>query len=257
MAQYLYGRWPVLESLRAGRRSFQQLLIAEGIEEKGVVETIQTAAQQQGINIRRVPRRVIDDLSKNANHQGIAMRVGDYPYVDIDAILQTAGSRNERPLLLILDLLKDPQNVGTMLRVADSVGIHGIILQERRGVEVTPAVVSASSGAVEHLNVSIVTNLVTAMRRLKEEGVWLVGLDIGPETMTLDQVDLDRPIALVMGSEGEGLRRLVRETCDLKITIPMRGHVHSLNVATAGSIALYAAWQARRWEGWTRPAGEK
>ena len=257
MAQYLYGRWPVLESLRAGRRSFQQLLIAEGIEEKGTVDAIQVAAQQQGVNIRRVPRRVIDDLSKNANHQGIAMRVGDYPYVDIDTILQTASSRSERPLLLILDLLKDPQNVGTMLRVADSVGIHGIILQERRGVEVTPAVVSASSGAVEHLNVSIVTNLVTAMRRLKEEGVWLVGLDIGPEAMTLDQVDLDRPIALVMGSEGEGLRRLVRETCDLNITIPMRGHVHSLNVATAGSIALYAAWQARRWEGWTRPAEEK
>ncbi len=254
MAQYLYGRWPVLESLRAGRRGFQQLLIAEGIEEKGTVDAIQIAAQQHNINIRRVPRRVIDDLSKNANHQGVALRVGDYPYVDIDAILQTAGSRGERPLLLILDLLKDPQNVGTMLRVADSVGIHGIILQERRGVEVTPAVVSASSGAVEHLNVSIVTNLVTAMRRLKEEGVWLVGLDIGPEAVTLDQVDLDRPIALVMGSEGEGLRRLVRETCDMKITIPMRGHVHSLNVATAGSIALYAAWQARRWEGWSRPA---
>jgi 23S rRNA (guanosine2251-2'-O)-methyltransferase len=254
MAQYLYGRWPVLESLRAGRRNFQQLLLAEGVEEKGTIEAIQAAAQQQNISIRRVPRRVIDDLSKNANHQGVAMRVGDYPYVEIDDILQAASSRGERPLLLILDLLKDPQNVGTMLRVADSVGIHGIILQERRGVEVTPAVVSASSGAVEHLNVAIVTNLVTAMRRLKEEGVWLVGLDIGPEAMTLDQVDLDRPLALVMGSEGEGLRRLVRETCDLKITIPMRGHVHSLNVATAGSIALYAAWQARRWEGWTHPA---
>jgi 23S rRNA (guanosine2251-2'-O)-methyltransferase len=254
MAQYLYGRWPVLESLRAGRRNFQQLLIAEGIEEKGTIDAIQAAAQQRNINIRRVPRRVIDDLSKNANHQGVSMRVGDFPYVEIDAILQTAISRGERPLLLILDLLKDPQNVGTMLRVADSVGIHGIILQERRGVDVTPAVVSASSGAVEHLNVAIVTNLVTAMRRLKEEGVWLVGLDIGPEAMTLDQVDLDRPLALVMGSEGEGLRRLVRETCDLRITIPMRGHVHSLNVATAGSIALYAAWQARRWEGWTQPA---
>jgi 23S rRNA (guanosine2251-2'-O)-methyltransferase len=253
MTQYLYGRWPVLESLRAARRNFQQLLIAEGVEEKGTVDAIQTAAQQQNINIRRVPRRVIDDLSKNANHQGVTLRVGDFPYVDIDDVLQTASSRGERPLLLILDLLKDPQNVGTMLRVADSVGIHGIILQERRGVEITPAVVSASSGAVEHLNVAIVTNLVTAMRRLKEEGVWLVGLDIGPDAMTLDQVDLERPIALVMGSEGEGLRRLVRETCDLKITIPMRGHVHSLNVATAGSIALYAAWQARRWEGWTRP----
>jgi 23S rRNA (guanosine2251-2'-O)-methyltransferase len=253
MTQYLYGRWPVLESLRAGRRSFQQLLLAEGIEEKGTVEAIQYTAQQRGVNMRRVPRRVLDDLSKNANHQGVALRVEDYPYVELDAILQTAASRNERPFLLILDLLKDPQNVGTMLRVADSVGVHGVVLQERRGVEVTPAVVNASSGAVEHLNVTIVTNLVTAMRRLKEEGVWLVGLDIGPDAMTLDQMDMDRPIGLVMGSEGEGLRRLVSETCDLKITIPMRGHVDSLNVATAGSIALYAAWQARRWEGWTRP----
>ncbi len=253
MTQYLYGRWSVLESLRAGRRNFQQLLLAEGIDEKGTVEAIQAAGQQRGVDLRRVPRRVIDDLSKNANHQGVALRTGDYPYVDLDAILQTAAGQNEKPFLLILDLLKDPQNAGTLLRVADSVGVHGIVLQERRGVEVTPAVVNASSGAVEHLNVSIVTNLVTAMRHLKEEGVWLVGLDIGPDVMTLDQVDLNRPIALVMGSEGEGLRRLVRETCDMRITIPMRGHVHSLNVATAGSIALYAAWQARAWEGWTRP----
>jgi 23S rRNA (guanosine2251-2'-O)-methyltransferase len=120
-------------------------------------------------------------------------------------------------------------------------------------VDITSSVVNASSGAVEHLNVSVVTNLVTAMRRLKEEGVWLVGLDIGPDTMTLDKADLNRPVALVMGSEGEGLRRLVRETCDLRITLPMRGHVESLNVATAGSIALYAAWQARGWQGWTPP----
>jgi 23S rRNA (guanosine2251-2'-O)-methyltransferase len=157
----------------------------------------------------------------------------------------------EKPFLLILDLLQDPQNVGALLRVADAVGVHGVLLQERRGVDVTPAVVNASSGAVEHLNVTVVTNLVTVMRRLKEEDVWLVGLDIGPDTATLDQVDLDRPLAVVMGSEGEGLRRLVRETCDLRITLPMRGHVLSLNVATAGSIALYAAWQARGWQGWT------
>jgi 23S rRNA (guanosine2251-2'-O)-methyltransferase len=221
------------------------------------VDAIQAAAQQHGVDVRRVPRRVIDDLAKNANHQGVALRTGDYPYVELDHILQTAARVGEKPFLLILDLLKDPQNAGTLLRVADSVGVHGILLQERRGVEVTPAVVNSSSGAVEHLNVSIVTNLVTTMRRLKEEGVWLVGLDIGPDAMTLDQVDLNRPVALVLGSEGEGLRRLVRETCDMRITIPMRGHVHSLNVATAGSIALYAAWQARGWEGWTRPAEQK
>lgn len=251
MTHYLYGRWPVLESLRAGRRTFEQLLLAEGIDEKGVIETIAKTARERDVNIRRVPRRVIDDLSKDANHQGVALRTGDYPYVELDDILQTAAERGEAPFVLVLDLLKDPQNVGALLRVADSVGVHGVVLQERRGVDVTASVVSASSGAVEHLNVSVVTNLVTAMRRLKEEDVWLVGLDIGPGTDTLDKVDLDMPIGLVMGSEGEGLRRLVRETCDLRITIPMRGHVQSLNVATAGSVALYAAWQARDWQGWT------
>lgn len=253
MSEYLYGRWPVLESLRAGRRRFEQLLLAEGVDEKGIIETIIGAAQERGVNLRRVPRRVIDDLSKNANHQGVALRVGAYPAVDLDAILSVPGERGEKPFLLILDLLKDPQNVGALLRVADAVGIHGVILQERRGVDITPAVVSASSGAVEHLNVTTVTNLVTAMRRLKEEGIWLVGLDIGPDTQTLDKVDLDMPVALVMGSEGEGLRRLVRETCDLRIMLPMRGHVLSLNVATAGSIALYAVWQRRGWIGWQPP----
>lgn len=253
MAEYLYGRWPVLESLHAGRRQFEQLLLSEGIEEKGTVTDIIEAAADREINMRRVPRRVIDDLSKDANHQGVALRVGAYPYVALEDTLSAARERNERPFLLVLDLLKDPQNVGALLRVADAVGVHGVLMQERRSVEVTPAVVNASSGAVEHLNVVVVTNLVTAMRNLKEEGVWLVGLDIGPGTTTLDQVDLNLPLALVLGSEGEGLRRLVRETCDLLITLPMRGHVLSLNVATAGSIALYAAWQARRWEGWAPP----
>jgi len=253
MTEYLYGRWPVLETLRAGRRKFEQLLLAEGIDEKGTVTDILEAAAGRGINVRRVPRRVLDDLSKNGNHQGVALRAGGYPYVSLEDTLNTARSRDERPFLLVLDLLKDPQNVGALLRVADAVGVHGVVLQERRGVDVTPAVVSASSGAVEHLNVAVVTNLVTAMRRLREEGIWLVGLDIGPDTATLDKVDLNLPVALVLGSEGEGLRRLVRETCDLRITLPMRGHVSSLNVATAGSIALYAAWQARQWEGWTPP----
>jgi len=183
----------------------------------------------------------------------VAMRVGDYPYVELDALLRVCQERGEPPFLLVLDLLKDPQNVGALLRAADSVGVHGVVLQERRGVGVTPAVVSASSGAVEHMNVAIVTNLVMAMRRLKEEGVWLVGLDIGPDAITPDRVDLNRPLALVMGSEGEGLRRLVRDTCDLRVTLPMRGHVQSLNVATAGAIALYIAWQARGWPGWRPP----
>ncbi len=255
MAEYLYGRWPVLESLRAGRRHFQQLLLAEGIDEKGAVDEIVAAAQQRGVDVRRVPRRVVDDLAKNANHQGVALRVTGYPYADPDAVLALARERGEPPFVLVLDLLKDPQNVGALLRVADSVGVHGVVMQERRAVEVTPAVVSASSGAVEHLLVSQVTNLVTAMRHLKEEGVWLIGLEIGPEAVTIDKADLNRPLALVMGSEGGGLRRLVAETCDMRVMLPMRGHVASLNVATAGSIALYAAWQARGWQGWSPAQG--
>lgn len=255
MSDYLYGRWPVLEALRAGRRNFQQLLLAEGVDEKGIVETIVRTAQQVGVNIRRVPRRIIDDLSKDANHQGIALRSSGYPYVSLEAMLEAAQARGEPPLLLVLDLLQDPQNVGALLRVADSVGVHGVVLQERRAVEVTPAVVSASSGAAEHLNIALVTNLVTAMRHLKEADVWLAGLDVDPSAQTIDRVDLNMALGLVLGSEGDGMRRLVRETCDLLLLLPMRGHVGSLNVATAGSVALYSAWQARGWQGWQRAGG--
>ncbi|MBC7870787.1 MAG: RNA methyltransferase [Chitinophagaceae bacterium] len=143
--------------------------------------------------------------------------------------------------------------MGVLLRVADAVGIHGVIMQDRRGVSVTPSVVNASSGAVEHLNVAQVTNLVTTMKDLKKQDVWMVGLDIGATIPPIDKTNLDMSIGLVLGSEGEGMRRLVRDTCDLLLQLPMRGQVASLNVATVGSVALYAAWQARSWQGWVRP----
>jgi 23S rRNA (guanosine2251-2'-O)-methyltransferase len=151
---------------------------------------------------------------------------------------------------LLLDLLKDPQNVGVLLRVADAVGVHGIILQDRRSVSITPSVVSASAGSAEHLNVVVVTNLVQTMKTLKEEDIWMIGLDLGPNVSPIDRTDLNIALGLVLGSEGEGMRRLVRDTCDLLLTLPMRGQVGSLNVATAGSVALYSAWQARGWQGW-------
>ena len=173
-----------------------------------------------------------------------------YPYCDLEDILTHAARRREKPFILLLDLLKDPQNVGSLIRVSDAVGIHGIVIQERRSVAVTPAVVNASSGAVEHNLVAQVPNLVNAMKELKEQDVWLVGLDVGPNIPPLDKTDLNMSLGLVMGSEGEGLRRLVRDTCDLLLTLPMRGEVGSLNVATAGAIALYSAWSARGWEGW-------
>jgi 23S rRNA (guanosine2251-2'-O)-methyltransferase len=176
--------------------------------------------------------------------------VGPYPYVDVEDLLEHSARMDEKPFFLILDLLKDPQNVGALLRVADAVGIHGVIIQDKRGVAIIPSVVSASSGAVEHLQIAQVTNISQAMTQLKEADIWLVGLDVGPNVPTIDKIDLDMSVGLVMGSEGEGMRRLVRDTCDLLVTLPMRGQVGSLNVATAGSIALYTAWQARGWHGW-------
>lgn len=253
MADYVYGRWPVLEALRANSRHFQQLLLVETVEEKGIVQEITAMANAKSINIRRVPKRIVEDLAREGNHQGVLMRTSAYRYSNVDDMLDIAKSRNERPFLLLLDLLKDPQNVGVVLRIADAVGVHGVIMQERRGVGITPAVVAASSGASEHLKIAQVNNLVNTMKRLKEEDVWLVGLDLGPDTKPIDQLDLNMGIGLVLGSEGDGMRRLVRETCDLLATLPMRGNVESLNVATVGSIALYAAWQARGWEGWHPP----
>jgi 23S rRNA (guanosine2251-2'-O)-methyltransferase len=239
-----------MEALRAGRRKLDQLLVTETTDAKGLVAEILAVAAERGVPVQRVPRRIIDDLAQGANHQNMAMRVGAYPYADLETVMNVSKTRNEKPLILILDLLKDPQNVGVLMRVADAVGVHGIVMQERRGVAVTPAVVNASSGAVEHLNIVQVTNLVQAMRDLKSQDVWMVGLDIGQNVAPIDKTDLNMSLGLVLGSEGEGLRRLVRDTCDLLLALPMRGSVASLNVATVGSVALYAAWQARGWQGW-------
>ncbi len=249
--EFVYGHWAVMEALRAGRRSIDQLLVTETVEAKGLVAEILATAAEKGVPVRRVPRRIIDDLAQGANHQNMALRNGGYPYASIDDVLALSQKREEKPFILILDLLKDPQNVGSLLRVADAVGVHGVVLQERRGVAVTPAVVNASSGAVEHLNIVQVTNLVNAMRDLKSQDVWMVGLDIGQNVAPIDKTDLNMSLGLVLGSEGEGLRRLVRDTCDLLLALPMRGSVASLNVATTGAVALYAAWQARGWQGWS------
>lgn len=248
--EFLYGHWAVMEALRAARRPLEQLLVGDSVEAKGLVAEILSTASERSVPVKRVPRRIIDDLAQGANHQSMALRTGEYPYADIEDVLDLAVKRNEKPFILVLDLLKDPQNVGSLLRVADAVGIHGVVLQERRGVAITPSVVNASSGAVEHLNVVLVTNLVQAMRDLKSQDVWMVGLDVGPNVPAIDKTDLNMPIGLVLGSEGEGLRRLVRDTCDLLLALPMRGSVASLNVATTGAVALYAAWQARGWQGW-------
>ena len=253
--QVLYGRHAVRESLRAGRRKPYRLVLAEDVRQTDIVGQIVFLAKQAGVEVKRAERRNLDRIG-NVNHQGVALEVSEYPYSALDDILSVVQSRQHRrgtdtagddvPLLLLLDLLQDPQNVGSLLRTAEAVGVHGVVIQRRRAVGITPAVVHASAGAVEHLKIAQVTNLVNAIGQVKEHDVWVAGLEAVHGVQRYDQADLSGPLALVVGSEGGGLRRLVRERCDFLLQLPMLGQVTSLNVAVAGSVVLYEALRQRQ-----------
>ncbi len=243
--EWIYGRRAALETLRAERRSLKRLVLAGDPGESGSLAELSARARQAGLRVETVRRQWLDDQTRGANHQGVALEAGEYPYVALDDILSRAAEKNEPPLVLLLDLIQDVQNVGTLLRTAESAGVHGVVIQERRAAQITAAVVSASSGAVEHLLVAQVTNLVQSIKTLKDADVWIAGLDTGDDTTRLDRANLKGALGLVVGSEGSGLRRLVRETCDFLVSLPMKGEVESLNASVAGSIVLYAAWQAR------------
>jgi 23S rRNA (guanosine2251-2'-O)-methyltransferase len=176
--------------------------------------------------------------------QGVALEAGEYPYSNSADMLLLAEQRGEPPLLLLLDTLQDPQNLGTLIRTGEIVGAHGVVLPLRHTVTVTPAVVHASSGACEHMLIAQ-ANLAQSIDSLKGDGVWVVGLEGSPDALLPGQVRLDGPLALVVGSEGGGMRLLVRKSCDLLMRLPMRGQIDSLNAAVAGSVALYLVWQAR------------
>jgi 23S rRNA (guanosine2251-2'-O)-methyltransferase len=242
MKEWLYGRNPVYETLIAGRRNVYSLRIAKGAQEKGRLADVVNLCRSRRIPVDFIPRQTLDSLDRN--HQGIALQVSDYPYVGLEDILDQAAESNDPSFLLLLDTLQDPQNLGTLLRTAEAVGVHGVLIPLARTATITPAVVSSSSGASEHLLVCQV-NLAQAIEILKENDTWVIGLDGGPQAQPADKVNLTGGLALVVGSEGNGMRRLVREKCDLLMRLPMRGNVESLNAAVAGSVALYLALAAR------------
>lgn len=246
MREWILGRNPVYEVLRAERRQAFRLQYAEGVQEKGRLSEILRLAAARKLRLERVPRARLDALGPG--HQGVALEASSYPYAALADILGLASQRGEDLFVLILDTLQDPQNLGTLLRTAEIVGVHGVLLPFRRTATVTPAVVHASSGASEHLLI-VQANLAQSISELKEAGAWVVGLEGSPDASEPAQVRLDGPLALVVGNEGEGMRPLVRSSCDLLLRLPMRGRIASLNAAVAGSIALYLAWQAR---GFTR-----
>lgn len=244
----LYRRNTVLEALRASRRQLHRLWLQQGADDEQL-QALASEAQARGMIPSYATKEKLGNMVQDGSHQGVVLEAGPYPYSRVEDILAHAAAQGERPFLLLLDLLHGPQNIGGLLRTAEICGVHGVIIQDRRAPDITPAVVIYSAGAAEHLRVAQVTNLVHSMRRLKREEVWLVGLDLDEDAQSLQQIDLNMSLGIVVGHEGQGMRRLVRETCDFLLRLPMRGQVESLNAAIAGSIVLYQAWQARGFEG--------
>jgi 23S rRNA (guanosine2251-2'-O)-methyltransferase len=230
----VYGKRPVVEALRSGRRKVFEVIDAVGDEE------VANAAGARGVHVQRASRQRVEELARGGVHQGVAARVGPYPYSGLEEILSIPD-----PLVLVPDGVTDPRNLGAVLRAADGAGASGVVIPRDRAVGVTAAAVKASAGASEHVLVARVTNLRRAMDTMKEAGLWIYAAEAGGTPYT--ELDLAGAVALVLGSEGRGVRRLVREGCDGTVSIPMLGGVESLNVSVASAVLLYEARRRREW----------
>ena len=242
MTEWITGRNPAYEILRSKRRSVHRLWVSDSAQVQGRLSEIIDLARSRKISVEFVKRNHLDGI--DPHHQALALEVGPYPYSDLEAIIQKAKSQNEPVFVLLLDLIQDPQNLGTLLRSAEAFGVHGVVIPAARAASVTPAVVNASSGATELLLIAQ-QNIAQAMDRLKEAGGWMIGLEGSQEAQPPQRINLNGGIGIVIGNEGQGLRRLVRDKCDLLMNLPMQGQIDSLNAAVAGSIALFLARQAR------------
>jgi 23S rRNA (guanosine2251-2'-O)-methyltransferase len=220
-------------------------LLAEGQREASVIAAIVQEAERRHIPIQTVPRVRLDQLSHGAVHQGCLAEVEERHYASTDQILAYAAEKQEVPFLLILDAIQDVNNLGSLLRTAEAAGMHGVIIPQHRAAEVNATVVKTSAGATEHLLIAQETNITRAIDYLKKQNVWVLGLAGEAHTLYTD-ADLTGPLALVVGNEGKGISRLVREHCDLLVKLPMHGYVNSLNAAIAGSIAVYEALRQRQ-----------
>ncbi|MBO0780501.1 MAG: 23S rRNA (guanosine(2251)-2'-O)-methyltransferase RlmB [Ktedonobacteraceae bacterium] len=243
MSEYIWGRNPVVEALQSARK-VKRILLAEGQRQAPALSTIIQSAQRKHIPVETVSRSRLDQLSRGAVHQGCLAVVEQRRYASTDDILARAAQKNEAPFLLILDAIQDVNNLGSLLRTAEAAGVHGVVLPLHRAAEVNATVVKTSAGATEHVLIAQETNLTRTIDYLKQQQIWVVGLAGEAETL-YTQANLTGPLALVVGNEGKGISRLVREHCDLLIRLPMHGYVNSLNAAVAGSIAVYEALRQR------------
>ena len=243
MKEWISGRNPVFEVLRAGRRHAFRLFVMRSVRMEGHLPEILEMARARKLPVHEVQRFELDKIERN--NQGVAIEVSEYPYRPLEDLIKHSQAQDEPPFFLLLDTIQDPQNLGTLLRTAEIMGVHGVIIPSAKAALITPSVVASSSGASEHVMVAQF-NLAQAIDRLKDMDLWVYGLDEDTRSRTPDQLNLKGGIAIVVGNEGSGLRDLVRKKCDEIMRIPQFGKIDSLNAAVAGSIAIYLARQARK-----------
>ena len=236
------GRNAVTEALRAGA-AIDKIYIARG-ETDAALGHIASTARDRGIVVVEADRRKLDGMSRTKSHQGVVAVAAVREYAGVDDILNAAREKGEAPLIVVCDELSDPHNLGAVIRAAECAGAHGVIIPKRRSAGLTAIVAKTSAGAVSYLPVARVPNLTAALKELKEQGLWVYGADAGGGTRLYD-ADLKGPAAIVIGSEGDGLGRLVREQCDFLVSIPMRGQIGSLNASAAAAVVLYEAVRQR------------
>jgi len=244
--EWLYGRQAVRAALQAGRRRCRRLVLADGVSRKGIVAQIVAAAEEQGCTIAVLPRERLAQQVGHHGHQGVGLEVTSYPYIDMKVLLEAVEASGQKALVLLLDHLEDPQNVGNLLRTAEVAGVTGVVLPGRRAAHITPVVVNASAGAVEYLQVALVSNLAQVVAALQDAGVWVYALERTSGATLYWSADLSGPVALIVGSEGKGVGRLLMERSDGIVYIPTHGQTSSLNAATAGALAIYEVLRQRR-----------
>lgn len=238
----IYGRNPITEALESGR-TIDKLFVQEGLRNSAVTR-IQKLARENGLRCISCDKRRLDKLTEGANHQGFAAVCAAHDYTELEDILAEAKTSDRPPLLVVADGLTDPQNLGSIIRTANAAGAHGVIIPKNRSVSLNSVVAKVSAGAVEYTPVARVTNLAQTLERLKKEGFWIVGSDLKAEQYHCE-ADLTGPLAVVIGSEGKGMSRIVRDCCDFLVKIPMPGRIESLNASVAAGVLLYEILRQR------------
>ena len=239
--EFIIGRHPAVMALKSDQE-INKVFIQKDLK-ADIIGQIVKLAKERHLVFSNVPKNKLDQMTNHQNHQGVALAIAAYRYATIDDLFANAEKHDEAPFFLILDELADPHNLGSILRTADAAGVHGLIIPKRRSVGLTSVVAKTSTGAIEHVPVARVTNLVQTANELKERGLWLFGTDM--QGTDYRRWDAKGPVALVIGNEGKGISPLLKKTCDEMLTIPMIGHVQSLNASVAASLLIYQGFNSR------------